>query len=60
MLQVKALEEADRLTQENEKLAKEAEQLRSDKFGDVEEKAKQHDSYSSFTRGVLARCYGLQ
>jgi hypothetical protein len=37
MLQVKALEEADRLRQENEKLAKEAEQLQSDRFADVEE-----------------------
>jgi hypothetical protein len=37
MLQIKALEEADRLRQENEKLAKEAEQLQSDRFADVEE-----------------------
>ncbi|KAK3137333.1 hypothetical protein QOZ80_5BG0450920 [Eleusine coracana subsp. coracana] len=35
--EVKALEEADRLRQENEKLAKEAEQLQSDRFADVEE-----------------------
>jgi hypothetical protein len=37
MLQVKALEEVDWLRQENEKLAKEAEQLQSDRLADVEE-----------------------
>jgi hypothetical protein len=37
MLQVKVLEEAGRLRQENEKLAKEAEQLQSGRFADVEE-----------------------
>ncbi|CAN6358778.1 unnamed protein product [Urochloa humidicola] len=36
-MEVKALEEADRLKQENEKLAKEIEQLQSDRFADVEE-----------------------
>jgi len=35
--EVKSLEEADRLKQENEKLAKEIEQLQSDRFADVEE-----------------------
>ncbi|WVZ96823.1 hypothetical protein U9M48_042411 [Paspalum notatum var. saurae] len=36
-MEVKASEEADRLRQENEKLAKEVEQLQSDRFADVEE-----------------------
>uniref|UniRef100_A0A0A8ZHI0 Uncharacterized protein n=1 Tax=Arundo donax TaxID=35708 RepID=A0A0A8ZHI0_ARUDO len=36
-MEVKALEEADRLRKENEKLAKEIEQLQSDRFADVEE-----------------------
>ncbi|TVU17127.1 hypothetical protein EJB05_33157 [Eragrostis curvula] len=36
-MEVKALEEADRLRQENEKLAKETEQLQTDRFADVEE-----------------------
>ncbi|CAL4910028.1 unnamed protein product [Urochloa decumbens] len=36
-MEVKALEEADRLRQENEKLVKEIEQLQSDRFADVEE-----------------------
>ncbi|PUZ64321.1 hypothetical protein GQ55_3G134400 [Panicum hallii var. hallii] len=35
--EVKSLEEADRLKQENEKLTKEIEQLQSDRFADVEE-----------------------
>ncbi|XP_066363543.1 protein CHUP1, chloroplastic-like isoform X1 [Miscanthus floridulus] len=36
-MEVKALEEADRLKQETDKLAKEVEQLQSDRFADVEE-----------------------
>ncbi|KAL6897843.1 hypothetical protein ACP4OV_006802 [Aristida adscensionis] len=36
-MEVKAVEENDRLRQENEKLAKEIEQLQSDRFADVEE-----------------------
>ncbi|XP_006655065.1 protein CHUP1, chloroplastic [Oryza brachyantha] len=36
-MEVKALQEVDLLRQENDKLAKEAEQLRSDRFADVEE-----------------------
>ncbi|XP_062180283.1 protein CHUP1, chloroplastic-like [Phragmites australis] len=36
-MEVKALEEADRLRQENEKLAKEVEQLQGDRFANVEE-----------------------
>lgn len=35
--EVKALEEVDRLRQENERLAKEAEQLQGERFADVEE-----------------------
>ncbi|BAF16743.1 protein CHUP1, chloroplastic [Oryza sativa Japonica Group] len=36
-MEVKALQEADHLRQENDKLAKEVEQLKTDRFSDVEE-----------------------
>ncbi|KAF0932255.1 hypothetical protein E2562_009524 [Oryza meyeriana var. granulata] len=36
-MEVKALQEVDRLRQENDKLAKEVEQLQADRFADVEE-----------------------